>query len=129
MVVAADEAMLLKVVRNLLSNAHKYTAEGGKVELLTFATGEEAGFLVRDNGLGMEAEHLPHIFERFYRADQSRTRGTGGSGIGLAIVQELVLSMGGRVEVESEPGRGSLFRITLEATTMKLRSAVRAAGG
>ncbi len=128
-VVAADEAMLLKVLRNLLSNAHKYTAEGGKVELLTFATGEEAGFLVRDNGLGMEAEHLPHIFERFYRADQSRTRGTGGSGIGLAIVQELVLSMGGRVEVESEPGRGSLFRITLEATTMKLRSAVRAAGG
>jgi len=123
-VVAADEAMLLKVVRNLLSNAHKYTAEGGRVELLTFAGGEENGFLVRDNGVGMEAEHLPHIFERFYRADPSRARGTGGSGIGLAIVQELVLGMGGRVEVESEPGRGSMFRVTWPRS-----ASIRAAGG
>ncbi|MBT9158350.1 MAG: Alkaline phosphatase synthesis sensor protein PhoR [Firmicutes bacterium] len=125
-VVAADEAMLLKVVRNLLSNAHKYTAAGGRVEILTFAGGEENGFLVRDNGVGMEAEHLPYIFERFYRADPSRTRGTGGSGIGLAIVQELVLGMGGRVEVESEPGRGSMFRVTFKIQTS---ASVRSAGG
>lgn len=111
----ADARMLARVLVNLLVNANKYTPEGGKVVVGTFADGVETGFTVSDTGVGIAAEHLPYIFERFYRADPSRTRTTGGSGIGLAIVQELVSVMGGRVEVASDPGRGSAFRVILPA--------------
>ena len=114
-VVTADEELLSRVVRNLLSNAHKYTPEGGNVEISMFSGAGEAGFVVRDNGEGIASEHLPYIFERFYRVDSSRTRETGGSGIGLAIVHEAVQELGGRVTVESEVGRGSAFRVTFPA--------------
>ena len=114
-VVTADEELLSRIVRNLLSNAHKYTPEGGKVEISIFSAAGEAGFVVRDNGEGIASLHLPYIFERFYRVDSSRTRATGGSGIGLAIVHEAVQELGGRITVESEVGRGSAFRVTLRA--------------
>ncbi|MBS3872310.1 MAG: HAMP domain-containing protein [Firmicutes bacterium] len=114
-VVTADEELLSRIVRNLLSNAHKYTPEGGKVEISIFSAAGEAGFVVRDNGEGIASLHLPFIFERFYRVDSSRTRETGGSGIGLAIVQEAVHELGGRITVESEVGRGSAFRVAFPA--------------
>ena len=68
---------------------------------------------VRDTGCGIPEEHLPHIFERFYRADQARARATGGAGLGLTIVRQLVEAHGGRVWVESAPGQGSTFAFTL----------------
>lgn len=109
--IRADEEMLAKVIGNLLSNALKYTPGGGEVAVEVFADGKQAGFTVRDSGIGVAREHLPYIFERFYRADPSRSRATGGFGIGLALVQELVRSMGGVVSVQSEPGKGSEFRV------------------
>lgn len=110
----AEDVLLSRVLGNLLVNAGKYTPEGGQVRVATFRRGDRAGFTVSDTGVGISAEHLPNIFERFYRADPSRTRATGGSGIGLAIVLELVQAMGGTVDVESEPGVGSTFLVMLQ---------------
>ena len=112
--VLADEALLGRVLRNLLINAQKYTHQSGNITVTVFDAGNRAGVAVADNGTGISKEHVPHIFERFYRADPSRTRATGGSGIGLAIVRELLESMGGLVDVESELGKGSTFRIFLQ---------------
>lgn len=111
--VLADETLLARILGNLLVNAYKYTPEGGRITVSVFSLEDDAGVAVADTGIGIEAEHLPHIFERFYRADPSRTRATGGSGIGLAIVKEMAEAMGGYVQVESEPGRGSTFRVYL----------------
>ena len=112
--ITADEALLGRVLGNLLVNAYKYTPEGGKVTVSIFDHGNRAGVAVADNGIGIAQEHLPHIFERFYRADPSRTRATGGSGIGLAIVKELTDAMGGSVDVVSELHQGSTFRVILQ---------------
>ena len=107
----ADETLVERVISNLLINAYKYTPQKGKV-LITFSQGnEEVCVAVADTGIGIDAEHLPYIFERFYRVDPSRTRATGGSGIGLAIVKELMEAMGGRVDVDSKPQHGSCFRL------------------
>jgi two-component system, OmpR family, sensor histidine kinase BaeS len=111
----ADEVLLGRVLGNLLVNAWKYTPEGGSVKVSTFRQGNKAGFTVADSGVGIDKEHLPYIFERFYRADPSRARITGGSGIGLAIVLELVQAMGGTIEVESDAGKGSTFRVILQS--------------
>jgi signal transduction histidine kinase len=112
--VLGDESLLSRVLGNLIINAYKYTPEGGTVSVSTYSNDESAGFLVADNGIGIPQEHLPFIFERFYRVDPSRTRATGGSGIGLAIVRELVRTMGGSVDVESDLGVGTTFRVTLQ---------------
>jgi len=114
----ADRMMLERVLSNLLVNAWKYTPHGGNIRLTTFSEGNSAGFTVADNGTGIEPEHLPYIFERFYRVDPSRTRTTGGTGIGLAIVLENIQSMGGSIEVDSAPGKGSTFRVTLQANNL-----------
>ncbi len=113
-VALGDESLLSRVLANLIMNAYKYTPEGGRVLVSTYSSDDGVGFFVADNGVGISQEHLPYIFERFYRADPSRTRATGGSGIGLAIVWELVRAMGGRVFVESGPGTGSTFRVMLQ---------------
>jgi two-component system sensor histidine kinase BaeS len=111
--VHGDAARLEQVVDNLLSNALHYTERQGSVRLTAGREGSEAVLEIADTGIGIEPEDLEHVFERFWRADRSRSRATGGAGIGLAIVRELVRAHDGRVEVESAPGKGALFRVTL----------------
>lgn len=110
--IAGDPDRLAQIVANLLSNALRYTEAGGRVCLRVAAEGREAVLEVTDTGIGIGAEDLQQIFKRFWRADKSRSRATGGTGIGLAIVRELVGAHDGRIEVESEPGRGSRFSVS-----------------
>jgi two-component system phosphate regulon sensor histidine kinase PhoR len=104
--VRADRTAIRQVLSNLVDNALRYTDEG---TVVLFAERVNGGVRVgvRDTGLGIPPTHLPRIFERFYRVDSGRARQTGGTGLGLAIVKHLVESHGGRVEAESQPGRGS----------------------
>ena len=110
LVVAVDVDKLEKIVRNLLSNAIKFTGEGGRIRIDYGEDGETYFFEVGDTGIGIPEEHLPRIFDRFYRVDKS---GAAGLGLGLAITKELVHSLGGRIEVESRRGEGTAFRVRL----------------
>jgi two-component system sensor histidine kinase BaeS len=112
-ILQADPDRLRQVFVNLLSNALHYTPPGGRIELRAWLEGGELRASVADSGPGISPEDLPHIFERFYRADKSRSRETGGSGLGLAIVRSLVELHGGRITVESAPGQGSRFTVHL----------------
>ncbi len=112
-VVVADPDRIEQVVTNLVDNALKFTPEGGRVCVRVQACGQEAHVSVEDTGRGIPAEDLPHVFERFYRADRSRTRTSGGSGLGLAIAKHLVEMQGGRIWADSTPGRGSTFCFSL----------------
>lgn len=104
------------VLINLIENAIKYSPSGAEV-LVTLRVAEEHVVLeVRDWGIGIPAEHHERIFERFYRVDAGRARNEGGTGLGLAIARHLVERMGGTIEVESEPGEGSTFRVSLSST-------------
>ena len=111
--VNGDEKRLHQVVSNLLSNALRYTDEGGRVTVSTFGDGELGVLRVEDTGIGIAEEDRARVFERFWRGEKSRSRATGGAGIGLAIVRELVVAHGGEVTVTSEPGQGSTFTVTL----------------
>jgi signal transduction histidine kinase len=111
--VQADPHRVTQVLRNLLNNALDFTPQGGHVTVTTWPDGEWVNVQVRDTGPGIAAEHLPNVFERFYRADASRARATGGAGLGLAIVKQLVEAHGGRVWVESTLGAGAAFCFTL----------------
>jgi two-component system sensor histidine kinase BaeS len=111
--VRGDREKLTQVLTNLLDNALNFTPPGGRVEVRLRRRSDGAELAVADTGAGIPAEDLPHIFERFYRADPSRARDTGGFGIGLSIVREIVRAHGGQVEADSAPGRGSEFRIIL----------------
>jgi two-component system sensor histidine kinase BaeS len=111
--VDADPDRVGQVLRNLLSNAVAHTATGGHVLVRARPSGAEVQVTVQDDGEGIPEKHLPHIFDRFYRADDSRARTTGGSGLGLAIAQQLVQAHGGRIWAESTEGEGSLFHFTL----------------
>jgi signal transduction histidine kinase len=111
--ICADRDRLSQVLINLISNAVKYTPDGGKISITLSDAKGEVIFRIRDTGVGIPEEELPYIFERFYRADKSRNRNTGGSGIGLAIVRSIVTAHGGRVDVESRPGAGSCFTVAL----------------
>ncbi len=115
--VRVDGDRLHQVLLNLLGNALQYTPSGGKVRIAARAEGKEIIIQVTDSGLGVSAEHLPHLFDRFYRVDKSRSRAGGGSGIGLTIARHLVVAHGGRIWVES-PGvdRGSTFSFSLPAS-------------
>jgi two-component system sensor histidine kinase BaeS len=110
-----DERRVGQIVDNLLSNALRYTEPGGHVRVEVAQRDGEAIFEVRDSGIGIAGEELPHIFERFWRGERSRARKTGGAGIGLAIVRELVRAHDGRIDVQSKPGEGSRFRVSLPA--------------
>jgi heavy metal sensor kinase len=110
--IEGDRARLKQVIVNLVDNAIKYTPEGGTVLVKVNAMKGEGVLVVEDNGAGIPAEALPHIFERFYRVDKVRSRQMGGTGLGLAIVKSIVTAHGGRVTVESAE-TGSRFRVEL----------------
>ena len=109
----ADRTKLQQVVYNLMENAFKYTQEGGTINVSLQHVGKNAVLKVQDNGPGIAAEHLPHIFDRFYRVDKARSRETGGTGLGLAIVNQLVVLHGGEIHVESEVGKGTTFIVEI----------------
>jgi two-component system phosphate regulon sensor histidine kinase PhoR len=113
--VKGDPRQLEQALVNLLENAVNYTEPGGRVSLRVSLEGAEAHIAVQDTGVGIPPEHLPRIFERFYRVDKNRSRALGGTGLGLSIVKHVVQNHGGRLEVESTPGKGSIFRIILPA--------------
>jgi len=111
--VEGDPARLKQIVVNLLDNAIKYTPPDGKVEAKVRRNGSFAILEVKDGGIGIPAEALPHVFERFYRVDKARSRSVGGTGLGLAIVKSICTAHGGDVTVESREGRGSMFQVKL----------------
>ena len=111
--VYADQERVGQILRNLLANALAHTPRGGAIEVGAQLAGKNVEIIVSNTGAGIAPEHLPNIFERFYRADSSRARATGGAGLGLAIVKQLVEAQGGRVRAESPPGRGPSFSILL----------------
>jgi two-component system phosphate regulon sensor histidine kinase PhoR len=110
----ADRKALEHVITNLIDNAVKYCGTGCKVRLWSEATSDGVRLLVEDDGPGIEAKHLPRVFERFYRVDPGRSRELGGTGLGLSIVKNLVEAMAGRVSVESASGAGTRFSILLK---------------
>jgi signal transduction histidine kinase len=111
--VNADATRVGQVLRNLLANAATHTPAGGRIEVAARAADGVVTVSVRDTGPGIAAEHLPRVFERFYRADPSRARATGGAGLGLAIVKGIVEAHGGTVAAASPPGEGLTVRFTL----------------
>jgi two-component system sensor histidine kinase BaeS len=113
----ADPHRVRQALGNLVANALRFTPSGGSVVVSVEQSGRQVVWTVSDTGPGIAPEHLPHLFDRFYRADPSRSRSTGGSGLGLAIVRHLVEAHGGQVEVASEVGRGSTFVIRLPVST------------
>ena len=118
-VVEGDAARLAQVCRNLLENAIRHTPEGGRVQVRLRLEDGSVVLEVADSGAGIAPEHLPFIFERFYRADASRNRATGGAGLGLSIVRQLVEAHRGAVAASNSPEGGALFRVTVpSAETM-----------
>jgi len=113
--IVCDENKLRQVLTNLVDNAIKYSPEGGDVEVRLDSENGDCLIEVADEGLGIPSSEVERIFEKFYRLDPQQTRGVGGSGLGLYICRELVERMNGRLEVDSEPGRGSRFTVALPA--------------
>jgi heavy metal sensor kinase len=111
--VNGDPARIKQVIVNLLDNAFKYTPANGQVDLSVRAEDGHAVLEVSDSGIGIEDQHLPHIFERFYRADKMRSRAQGGTGLGLAIVRSICLAHHGEVRVQSSLSKGSRFSVRL----------------
>ena len=111
--VEGDRTRLQQVIVNLIDNAIKYTQEGGKIEISVGREGSTAILEVSDNGPGIPPDCLPHVFERFYRADKAGSRADGGFGLGLAIVKWIAESHNGAVELSSQPEAGSVFTVTL----------------
>ena len=106
-----NPSLLQQAIINLLDNAIKYSETGAVVHLAAGHAGNEVFVRVQDHGQGIAREHLPRLFERFYRVDKARSRDLGGTGLGLAIVKHIADLHGGRVEVESRPGEGSVFSV------------------
>lgn len=111
-----EPTLLEQAMINLIDNAVKYSHPGGRVEIITEQNDSENRILIQDQGPGIHAKHLPRLFERFYRVDKARSRKQGGTGLGLAIVKHIIQAHSGRVTVESEPGKGSVFTIHLPRT-------------
>jgi heavy metal sensor kinase len=132
LIVRGDRGRLKQVIVNLLDNAIKFTPRGGHVTLSSEAQSGAGVLEVRDTGIGIPAEALPHLFERFFRVDAARARASdtneGGAGLGLSIVQAICSAHGAQIEVESSPGNGSCFRLRFPAAPSRLtaRSSPRA---
>jgi two-component system phosphate regulon sensor histidine kinase PhoR len=118
---AGADTELQSAIGNLVSNAVRYTPERGRIEvgwrLLANGAGEIS---VSDSGIGIEKDHLPRLTERFYRVDGSRSRDTGGTGLGLSIVKHVVQRHSGELDILSEPGRGSTFRLVFPAARVRM---------
>ena len=110
---SVDKSAFDRILTNLIDNALKYSPDDANVSIAAREAGAKLQILVSDTGPGIEAKHLPRLFERFYRVDPGRSRDMGGTGLGLSIVKHLVEAMGGEVSVESTPGKGSTFAFTL----------------
>jgi len=118
--VAGTESELYGALLNLVSNAVRYTPAGGRITVSWQRRAQGAGvFEVRDTGIGIAREHLPRLGERFYRVDDGRSRGSGGTGLGLAIAKHTAQRHGGELSVDSEPGKGSAFRLVLPASRVR----------
>jgi len=112
--VPGNASQILRAVTNILTNAVKYTPEEGTIDVSTRVVGnDKVAIKIQDSGQGIDQADLPHIFDRFYRADKARTRETGGTGLGLAITREIIARHHGTVEVESTVGKGSTFVVQL----------------
>jgi two-component system sensor histidine kinase SenX3 len=123
--VRGSQRDLALLARNLIDNAIRYSHEGGEVVVQVDSDGEEVTLRVSDKGIGIPSRDIDRIFERFYRVDRARSRETGGTGLGLAIVKHVVENHGGRLEVESELGRGTTFRASLPAALPRGEKASR----
>jgi heavy metal sensor kinase len=117
--VRGDSARLSEVFFNLLDNGIKYTPKGGEVELKVGQSGSEVTVTVRDTGIGIPAEHLPYVFDRFYRVDKARSRAEGGTGLGLSIAQNTIGAHGGRIELTSAPGQGTTCTVSLPSESKR----------
>ena len=117
---AGNPSELASAITNLVTNAVRYTPDGGRIDVSWRLRPDAAGEVeVRDTGIGIAREHIPRLTERFYRVDGSRSRDTGGTGLGLSIVKHVVQRHGGELVVESEPGKGSSFRLLLPAPRVR----------
>lgn len=112
--VLADREGIRQVLTNLLLNSIKYGVEGGTTKVSYYVMDKQILVEIADNGIGIEEKHLKHLFDRFYRVDKSRSRESGGSGLGLSIVKHMLEAHGQRVNVRSTPGQGSTFGFTLD---------------
>ncbi len=113
--VFADIGMIDRAISNLIENAVRYTNSGGEVVLAVRKVGPSVNISVQDTGVGIDPEELPHIFERFYRVDKSRSRASGGAGLGLAITKKIIEAHDSQIAVESRPDEGSTFYFTLQS--------------
>jgi len=111
--VKGDERRLQQVVINLLENARKYTPSGGRITVSTSTSNGQAVIMVKDTGIGIPADELPHIWQRLYRVEKSRSRTTGGTGLGLAISREIVMLHQGQITVDSTEGSGTTFKVLI----------------
>jgi len=111
-----NRGQLEQAITNLIDNAIKYSNQGSTVNVEVTSPVDEIVISVQDKGVGIAEEHLPRLFERFYRVDEARSRDAGGTGLGLAIVKHVAVTHKGRVSVDSLPGKGSSFRIHLPRT-------------
>jgi PAS domain S-box-containing protein len=118
--VLADQVDLRRAITHLVTNALSYTQAGGQITVRTILENQKVIVEVQDTGIGIDPDDLPHIFERFYRADLARQTETGGSGLGLAIVQKIIENHSGTIDVESHLGAGSTFRISLPLPSQSL---------
>lgn len=109
----ADSSRIRQVLSNLLDNAIKYTPAGGRIRISITVVAGMVKLTVSDTGSGIKSEHLPHVFDRFYRADAARSRGVGGSGLGLAICRTIAQAHGGTIDITSDPGEGTTITVSL----------------
>lgn len=111
--IVGDRARIEQVIINLVSNSIKYTPDGGKISVIAGIKDDNVWITVRDNGIGIPEEDIPKVFDRFYRVDKARSRESGGTGLGLSIAMEIVSRHGGKIALESKPGKGTVTTVTL----------------